>query len=110
MQKFGMNELLFDLLVCKSSTIKPRNGISDLTVITKCLWQVESELALLLDTISHCTLNSLPNIIHNNVKKLHKHHPPIDKSEKELTSNYNLSINAEITSNASFPANKLNHY
>jgi hypothetical protein len=44
-QKFGKNKLLFDILVCQSSTFEHMNSTSDLTVITKSLWQVESGLA-----------------------------------------------------------------
>jgi len=50
-QKFGIKELLFDILVCLNSTVKHGNRTSDLIVITKCLWQVQSEHARNLDNL-----------------------------------------------------------
>jgi len=44
-KEFGMNELLFDLTVCESTTVpSPRLG-TPLTVVANGLWSVESEFA-----------------------------------------------------------------
>lgn len=42
-QKFGMYELLFDILVCHTKTITNQN--KEFTIVTDSIWAVESELA-----------------------------------------------------------------
>ncbi len=44
-KKFGLNELLFDILVCNGDTRKSVTGKRMLTHITSSIWQVESEFA-----------------------------------------------------------------
>jgi len=44
-KKFGVNELLFDILVSKSDEIKSATGHYMLTHVTTSIWQVESEFA-----------------------------------------------------------------
>lgn len=43
--EFGLNELLYDILVCQVDTVKAGRGDKDLYYIKHVLWQVESELA-----------------------------------------------------------------
>jgi hypothetical protein len=43
--EFGLNELLFDILVCDTSSVPSARGSASLTFITKALWVVESEFA-----------------------------------------------------------------
>lgn len=43
-KKFGLNELLYDILVCEIASIQSPNN-KELSYITKSIWQVESEFA-----------------------------------------------------------------
>ncbi len=43
-KEFGLNELLYDLLICETNTANSLHG-KPLNFVTKALWQVESELA-----------------------------------------------------------------
>jgi hypothetical protein len=42
---FGLNELLFDVMVCEIATVKSARGTKPLIYISKGLWAVESEMA-----------------------------------------------------------------
>jgi len=42
---FGLNELLFDVLVCDTSTVISARRKKRITYVTKALWQIESEFA-----------------------------------------------------------------
>lgn len=42
---FGLNELLYDVLVCKTSQVPSSLENEVLTYVTKALWQIESEFA-----------------------------------------------------------------
>jgi hypothetical protein len=44
-KKFGVNELLYDILVCRGAVLNSSNRHSELTYITDSIWQVESEFA-----------------------------------------------------------------
>jgi hypothetical protein len=43
--RFGLNELLFDVLVCRTAHTPSASGNEDLTYVTGGLWAIESELA-----------------------------------------------------------------
>lgn len=43
-EEFGLNELLFDVLVCETGKVLSATGRTELTFVTKALWSVESEL------------------------------------------------------------------
>jgi hypothetical protein len=43
--EFGLNELLFDVLVCRLAHVRAPRANKQLPYITEALWQVESELA-----------------------------------------------------------------
>ena len=43
-EQFGLNELLFDVLVCQVNEVKSVRRGTRLQFISKCYWQVESEL------------------------------------------------------------------
>lgn len=43
--EFGLNELLFDVLVCEVSTVPSATTQKDITFVAKGLWAVESEMA-----------------------------------------------------------------
>ena len=43
--EFGLNELLFDVLVCNTSSVPSARGSASLTFVTRALWAVESEFA-----------------------------------------------------------------
>jgi len=43
--EFGLNELLFDVLVCDTATTTSYRGSAELTYVTKAIWAIESELA-----------------------------------------------------------------
>jgi len=42
---FGLNELLFDVLVCDTSTVRSATDSATLVFVTRGLWAVESEFA-----------------------------------------------------------------
>jgi hypothetical protein len=42
---FGLNELLYDVCVCGTSSVASCRGTSSLQYVSKVLWQVESEFA-----------------------------------------------------------------
>jgi hypothetical protein len=44
-EEFGLNELLFDVLVCDTSSVLSARDSARLTYVTKALWAVESEFA-----------------------------------------------------------------
>ncbi len=44
-ERFGLNELLFDILVCRTRQTGSANGSKQLTVVTAAIMAVESELA-----------------------------------------------------------------
>lgn len=44
-REFGLNELLYDVLVCRVGTAPAANNPSPLTYVREALWQVESEFA-----------------------------------------------------------------
>ncbi len=44
-KEFGLNELLYDVLVCRVDVVKSARHAKDLYYIHDVLWQVESELA-----------------------------------------------------------------
>lgn len=43
-REFGLNELLYDVLVCETKSIESSKG-ENLVVIKKAIWQIESEFA-----------------------------------------------------------------
>jgi hypothetical protein len=43
-EAFGLNELLYDVCICQTDTCESYRG-RPLRFITRCLWQIESELA-----------------------------------------------------------------
>lgn len=43
--RFGLNELLYDISICETSTMKSPGQGKELHYITRALWQIESELA-----------------------------------------------------------------
>ena len=43
--EFGLNELLFDVLVCDTSSVHSARASARLTFVTRALWAVESEFA-----------------------------------------------------------------
>jgi len=43
--ELGMNELLFDILVCECDSVLSSSGHHQLTYVKKAIWQIESELA-----------------------------------------------------------------
>jgi len=43
--EFGMNEILYDVMVCETAYTKSATGGKQLAYVTKALWQVESEFA-----------------------------------------------------------------
>jgi len=44
-REFGLNELLYDVLVCRVGTAPAANSPATLTYVREALWQVESEFA-----------------------------------------------------------------
>jgi hypothetical protein len=44
-EEFGLNELLFDVLVCDTSSVHSARDSVSLTFVTRALWAVESEFA-----------------------------------------------------------------
>ena len=42
---FGVNELLYDILVCRTGTVLSAKQGKELLYFTECIWQIESELA-----------------------------------------------------------------
>jgi hypothetical protein len=44
-REFGLNELLYDILVCKTDQVRSRSENGNLTYVTGAIWQVESEFA-----------------------------------------------------------------
>jgi hypothetical protein len=44
-ERFGLNELLFDILVCRTAHTSSASRNEDLTYVTRGLWAIESELA-----------------------------------------------------------------
>ena len=44
-REFGLNELLFDILVCETDQVTSSDRKMPLTYITKAIWQIESEFA-----------------------------------------------------------------
>lgn len=44
-EKFGLNELLFDILVCETEEVQSALGNETLTFVSKALWEIESEFA-----------------------------------------------------------------
>jgi hypothetical protein len=43
--RFGLNELLYDILVCRTGTTQSASGGELLTYVTRGLWAIESEFA-----------------------------------------------------------------
>ena len=43
-QDFGVNELLYDILVCRAETVMSAKQKKELRYFTECVWQIESEL------------------------------------------------------------------
>jgi len=43
--RFGLNELLYDVLVCETATVESPANQEDLTYVTAGLWAIESEFA-----------------------------------------------------------------
>ena len=43
-QGFGLNELLYDILVCRAETVMSAKQKTQLRYFTECVWQIESEL------------------------------------------------------------------
>jgi hypothetical protein len=43
--EFGLNELIFDILVCETKQVRSSHHKKVLTYITKAIWQVESEFS-----------------------------------------------------------------
>lgn len=41
--EFGLNELLYDLLVCETGKTLSAKGINELSFVRKAIWQIESE-------------------------------------------------------------------
>jgi len=44
-EEFGLNELLFDVLVCETSLVQSARESASLRFVTRALWAVESEFA-----------------------------------------------------------------
>lgn len=44
-REFGLNELLFDILVCETDRVTSSNRKKVLTYVTKSIWQIESEFS-----------------------------------------------------------------
>ena len=44
-REFGLNELLFDILVCETNQVISSDKKKLLTYVTKSIWQIESEFA-----------------------------------------------------------------
>ncbi len=44
-ERFGVNELLFDITVCRTDTVASGTSGGELSFVTKGLWAVESEMA-----------------------------------------------------------------
>ena len=44
-REFGLNELLFDILVCETDQVISSDKKKNLTFVTKAIWQIESEFA-----------------------------------------------------------------
>ena len=42
---FGLNELLFDILVCETDTVLSAAQKKNLTFVTRAIWEIESELS-----------------------------------------------------------------
>ena len=43
--EFGLNELLYDVLVCETDTVSSSSGRGTLRFVSKAIWQIESEFA-----------------------------------------------------------------
>ena len=43
--EFGLNELLYDILVCEVGTVPAVGGAAQLAFVARALWQIESEFA-----------------------------------------------------------------
>ena len=44
-KEFGLNELLYDILVCKTDKVQSGRRKKSMTFVTKSLWQIESEFS-----------------------------------------------------------------